>query len=602
MKRTKTILVMLIIVCLLTMLPFPALAVSNPYPATQDVYDNGEITVPCTRYAWQQAYEHLGVALPAWSDAINWYDAAANAGYSVGTTPRANSIAVWSVKDHTHGHVAFVTAVNGDYMTVNEGGRSGKPESNGVVNGEVLPSTVNSYWYGRTLKGFIYLSPNNDDGPHVHNYNTFEFYWSEHPHYNCYSCACGAIDANYSEPVYLSSCAQCKAETSANLSWAENEGKHSVGSTNAVLAGIGNMSGADISVVSKVGIYLYDYKGTQLAHKTESVSFDRYSYFEIWYDVNDELGYTLSAGTPYKYKFVAIIGDKTYDSPLYTFTTTGTHSHKYDSGKVTANPTCGKEGSKVYTCMTCGGTKTESIAKLTNHSYNSGAVTKQPTCKDTGVKTYTCTVCGGTKTETIAKLTTHSYDGGKVTKTATCKEAGVKTYTCTVCGTTKTETIAKLTTHSYDNGQVTKAATCKEDGIKTFTCTVCGATKTEGIAKLTSHNYDNGTVTKEATCKEDGVKTYTCTICGDTKAESIAKLTTHSYSDGVCTVCGDSDSNYVPPTEPTEPAPTEPTPTEPDVEPTEPEEPDEEKPLGFFEAIAVFFEAIFRVLFWFLYL
>jgi len=545
---------MLIIVCLLTMLPFPVLAASNPYPISQTV--GGVVTIPCTYYAWEQAYERLGMVLPAWGNAINWYNAAANSGYAVGTTPKANSIAVWSIDTHSYGHVAFVTSVNGSQMTINEGGRTDAVDNQGIVNGQVLPSTVGSYWYGRTLIGFIYL-----DG----------------------------------EAPKLS------------ISWAGYEEKHSIGSTNAVLAGVGNMSGADISVISKVGIYLYDYKGTQIAHKTESVDFSNYSYFEVWYDVNDELGYTLLTGTPYQYKFIAIIGDKTYDSPIYTFTTTGTHSHKYDSGTVTANPTCGKTGTKLYTCTTCGSTKTETIAKLTTHSYDSGKVTKAATCKEAGVKTYTCTVCGGAKTETIAKLTNHSYDGGKVTKAATCKEAGVKTYTCTVCGTTKTESIAKLTTHSYDNGVVTKAATCKEDGIKTFTCTVCGATKTEAIAKLTSHSYDNGTVTKESTCKEEGVKTYTCTICGGTKTESIAKLTTHSYSDGVCTVCGDSDPNYVPPTEPTptEPTPTEPVepdPTEPDVEPTEPEEPSEEKPLGFFEAIAAFFEAIFRVLFWFLYL
>ena len=119
-----------------------------------------------------------------------------------------------------------------------------------------------------------------------------------------------------------------------------------------------------------------------------------------------------------------------------------------------------------------------------------------------------------------------------------------------------------------------------------------------------AHSYDNGVETKAPTCKETGVKTFTCTVCGDSYTEELAKLTDHSYADGVCTVCGGEDPTYVPPTEPTEPPtdPSEPTdPTEPGVDtPTEPNEDKEEG--GFFAAIAAFFEAIFRILFFFLYL
>ena len=38
------------------------------------------------------------------------------------------------------------------------------------------------------------------------------------------------------------------------------------------------------------------------------------------------------------------------------------------------------------------------------HSWNAGIVTKAPTTAAAGIRTYTCTVCGGTKTESIAKL------------------------------------------------------------------------------------------------------------------------------------------------------------------------------------------------------
>lgn len=50
-------------------------------------------------------------------------------------------------------------------------------------------------------------------------------------------------------------------------------------------------------------------------------------------------------------------------------------------------------------------------------SYDNGVITRQPTVDTEGVKTYTCKDCGGTKTESIAKLTVDedapTDEGGK---------------------------------------------------------------------------------------------------------------------------------------------------------------------------------------------
>ena len=46
-------------------------AASNPYGKYQSLY--GITTVRCTWYAWQEAYEHTGVALPGWENAQTWY-------------------------------------------------------------------------------------------------------------------------------------------------------------------------------------------------------------------------------------------------------------------------------------------------------------------------------------------------------------------------------------------------------------------------------------------------------------------------------------------------------------------------------------------------
>lgn len=132
---------------------------------------DGVTTVPCTYFAWQQAYDNAGVSLPGWGNVGTWYNSAIKAGYSVGSEARPNSIAVWS--RNKFGHVAYVVSIEGDTMTVNEGGvydfeynaETGEEikvpyNGNGIIYGNIAPSsgTRNE---DSILLGFIYL----DDAP-----------------------------------------------------------------------------------------------------------------------------------------------------------------------------------------------------------------------------------------------------------------------------------------------------------------------------------------------------------------------------------------------------------------------------------------------------
>lgn len=142
---------------------------ANPYKNTQTI--DGVTTVPCTYFAWQQAYENAGVSLPGWGNAGTWYNSAIKAGYSVGSEARPNSIAVWS--RNKFGHVAYVVSVEGDIMTINEGGvydfsyneETGEStkvpyNGNGIIYGNIAPSSgVRNE--DSVLLGFIYL----DDAP-----------------------------------------------------------------------------------------------------------------------------------------------------------------------------------------------------------------------------------------------------------------------------------------------------------------------------------------------------------------------------------------------------------------------------------------------------
>lgn len=240
------------------------------------------------------------------------------------------------------------------------------------------------------------------------------------------------------------------------------------------------------------------------------------------------------------------------------------HTHSWDSGVVTKQPTCTEAGTKTYTCTSCGKTKTTEIA-ATGHQHTEIRDEKEATCKTEGYTgdTY-CKDCGAkvSSGQAIPK-TEHTWDSGKVTTEATCEHTGVRTYTCTVCGETKEEEIAK-TDHTYDEGKVTKKPTCTETGIKTYTCTVCGATKTEEIA-ATGHQHIEVRNEKEATCTETGYTgdTY-CTDCGVklSSGEVISKkahdyevkdrqkptCTTDGYVLSVCKVCGDEKKETLPAT------------------------------------------------------
>ncbi len=99
----KTIKRIILIILFMLIGVINCLAASNPYKQA------GPYGTNCTWYTWAKAYERAGVALPAWGNAKTWYESARNAGYSVGTTPRSNSVVVWNIT--SYGHVGYVESV-----------------------------------------------------------------------------------------------------------------------------------------------------------------------------------------------------------------------------------------------------------------------------------------------------------------------------------------------------------------------------------------------------------------------------------------------------------------------------------------------------------
>ncbi len=111
--------------------------------------------------------------------------------------------------------------------------------------------------------------------------------------------------------------------------------KYSITNTNAVLCGnIYNPFGAK---VSKCGIKLYNENGTLLKDFSNSISFTD-SNVKIWFDLNNEVGYTLTRGTKYKYVLYGVVDGKTYSTSTQTFTTKGGYTLSYNANGGTGAP------------------------------------------------------------------------------------------------------------------------------------------------------------------------------------------------------------------------------------------------------------------------
>lgn len=303
--------------------------------------------------------------------------------------------------------------------------------------------------------------------------------------------------------------------------------------------------------------------------------------FVAWYDNEECTGKILTK----------ITIDNVSDMTLYAkWRVDPNHSHKWDKGRVTKEPSCKEEGEILYTCSVCKGTKVEALAKTNNHQWGAWKTTTEPTCSTKGKEIRTCKVCS--KTEEKAIPTIPHTVVKEADKAAICTEDGYKGREyCSVCNTTiKERTVIPATGHDvklvgakdstctskgYSGNEVCKtcgktiktghelplaqhtpkkeegvAATCTKDGHEGNTvCEVCKQVITTGkvIPKLGhdwsnedgkctrcgeshEHSYGEGTTIKGLTCTQDEEIDYTCSECGYVKKE-ITKATGHEWGE-----------------------------------------------------------------------
>ena len=342
--------------------------------------------------------------------------------------------------------------------------------------------------------------------------------------------------------------------------------------------------------------------------KKESVPATGHAYASTW--TTDRPATCEKAGTESRHcqnenctatteqRSIAALGHNWKDNGDETATCTrngckATHTHEWDSGTITTEPTCTAPGERTYHCTyeengSCTGTKTEVVKKL-GHRYIL-IKRESPTCENDGVLHYKCSRCSmtitkqdtknpalghdwkdngdGTATcsrEGCGKKHTHDLDSGTTTVEPTCTATGEKEYCCIYanCPYKKTETL-EATGHKNKETRNYKKPTCKYEGYTGDTyCKDCETLLSLGkVTKKFDHAWDSGTVTKEATCKEEGSVTYTCENCGETETVSTKKTkhdyreeqrknatcTENGYSISVCQTCNDKKKEEIPAT------------------------------------------------------
>lgn len=255
--------------------------------------------------------------------------------------------------------------------------------------------------------------------------------------------------------------------------------------------------------------------------------------FVAWYDNEECTGKILTK----------ITIDNVSDMTLYAkWRVDPNHSHQWDKGRVTKEPSCKEEGEILYTCSVCKGTKVEALAKTDNHQWGEWTTTTKPTCSTKGKEVRECSKCS--KTEERAIPTIPHTVVKEADKAATCTENGYKGREyCSVCNTTiKERTIIPATGHQWGEWHTALAKTCTTDGKEERVCSKCSE-KEERTIPATGH-----TLKKEegaaATCTKDGHEGNTvCEVCKQVIATGkvIPKLG-HDWSNenGKCTRCGES--------------------------------------------------------------
>ncbi len=210
--------------------------------------------------------------------------------------------------------------------------------------------------------------------------------------------------------------------------------------------------------VSNQGVLASANDGSVMVHKEVTVS-----------DINQD-GYLtydealVAAHKAYNSEDGYATKESQYDGKTTTVVVIPANGHTWDEGKVATEPTCTKQGSRLYTCTVC----TESIP-ATGHTFGAWKTESKATVFAPKLLSHTCTKCGYKDTEYTGSALKPTIKVNAETITLKIQQ---KTSALKVTGLANGDSIT-----SYKSGN-TKLFTVDKKGVIT-------ATKKTGSAKLT---------------------------------------------------------------------------------------------------------------------
>lgn len=144
----------------------------------------------------------------------------------------------------------------------------------------------------------------------------------------------------------------------------------------------------------------------------------------------------------------------------------------------------------------------------------------------------------------------------KVLVEPTCKNSGLSVDVCSVCGDLYSYNQGNpfkyipAVPHTAGDPVNAKEATCTEVGYTgDKVCKWCGIVLEKGKEIPMKEHTVVDVAAVAATCTTDGMTAGTkCSVCGTVLSGcEVVKALGHKFENGVCTVCGEKDPNYVPP-------------------------------------------------------
>ncbi len=168
-----------------------------------------------------------------------------------------------------------------------------------------------------------------------------------------------------------------------------------------------------------------------------------------------------------------------------------------------------------------------------DHSWNGGTVKKAATCTAMGEKLFTCTACGAKRTEYIPSVHEVGNTFVRVSgNNASCTADGSKVLRCSVCGFKKT-----VTEKAFHSDPAHFVYASQGASGHTVTCDTCGGI----LSSLEGHTLF--AKTQDASCTETGWVRKVCRGCGYYEEISTLPAAGHTFVDGVCTVCGEPETD-----------------------------------------------------------